>query len=83
MQVADLQPEGALHWAVTSGRQDLQLHLPIELRRQYLHELFPDLSVEANYQEEPDRRQLIVPRDFLDNYTPDVALNALKANVTR
>ena len=81
VQVADLQPGGALHQAVTSGSQDLQLHLPNELRRQYLHELFPDLSVHANYEEEAHHHQLVVPRDeFVGESPPAISLNA---NVTR
>ena len=52
-----------LHHAATSGSIELQQYLPEELRRKYLHELFPDLSVEANFEEEPDQYSLVVPRD--------------------
>ena len=81
LQVADLKPEGPLHRTVTqSGPYELQSLLPIRLRRQYLHELFPDLSVEANYEEEPDHHQLTVPRDeFLKDSCPV----SLTATVTR
>lgn len=74
VQVADLRPRGVLHRAVTLGQRELQEHLPVELRRQYLHELFPDLSVDANYEEEPDHHQLIVLReDFVNvSYHADV-----------
>ena len=81
LQVADLKPQGELYRTVTqSGPSELESLLPIELRRQYLHELFPDLSLEANYEEEPDHHQLIVPRDdFLKDSYPV----SLKATVTR
>ena len=85
MQVADLKPGGALYRAVTTGPSELQEHFPIELRRQYLHELFPDLSVDANYEEEPDHHQLIVPRDELtqESLAKDSCPVSLTANVTR
>ena len=52
-----------LHRAVTFGSNELQQHLPDSLRKQYLHELFPDLSLEANFIEEPERYELVVLRD--------------------
>ena len=32
---------------------------------QYLHELFPDLSLDANFEEEPDHQELVVAREDL------------------
>ena len=52
-----------LHRAATSGSDELPQYLPEDLRRQYLHELFPDLSLEANFEAEPDQHELTVPRD--------------------
>ena len=66
-QVADLKPGGVLHRAVTSGSNELQQHLPDSFRKQYLHELFPDLSLEANFIEEPDHHELVVLRDDVFN----------------
>ncbi|KAL0039317.1 hypothetical protein WJX79_003044 [Trebouxia sp. C0005] len=63
LKVADLEPCGVLHRAVTFGSNELQQHLPDSLRKQYLHELFPDLSLEANFIEEPERYELVVLRD--------------------
>ncbi|KAL3146706.1 hypothetical protein ABBQ38_014695 [Trebouxia sp. C0009 RCD-2024] len=80
LKTADLKPGGALYRAVTTGPSELQDDFPLELRRQYLHELFPDLSVDANYEEEPDHHQLIVPRDELTQGSCPVSLTA---NVTR
>lgn len=77
VQVADLKPQGPLHQTVTqSGPNELQSLLPIMFRRQYLNELFPDLSVEANYEEEPDHHQLTVPRDEFLKETCPVSLTA-------
>ena len=45
-------------------------------RRQYLNEMFPDLSVEANYEQEPDHHQLTVPRDEFLKETRPVSLTA-------
>ena len=81
LQVADLKPQGPLHRSVTqSGPHELQSLLPIELRRQYLHELFPDLSVETNYEDEPDHHQLTIPRD---EFSKDSYPVSLTATVTR
>ena len=83
MQVADLRPEGPLHRTVTTVTtlsHELQFHFSAELRRQYLHELFPDLSVEANFEEEPDHHQLMVPRDEFQKESCPVSLSA---DVTR
>jgi len=74
--VADLKPGGVLHRAVTSGSNELQQHLPDSFRKQYLHELFPDLSVEANFEEEPNHYELVVPRD-------DVFSASLKTDINR
>ena len=65
-----------LHRAATSGSVELQQYLPEDLRRKYLHELFPDLSVEANFEEEPDQYSLVVPRD-------DIFAAACRAHFTR
>ena len=74
--MADLKPEGALYHAVTSDTNELQQHLPEELHRQYLHELFPDLTVDANYEEEPDHHELVVLRE-------KVFYASWDANITR
>ena len=77
MQVADLKPKGVLHRATTLGKSELQLHLPTALRRQYLLELFPDLSIDANYAEEQDHHQLVVSREeFESKMGPSVSLQA-------
>ncbi|KAL0032905.1 hypothetical protein WJX77_005652 [Trebouxia sp. C0004] len=76
LKVADLKPGGVLHRAVTSDSNELQQHLPDSFRKQYLHELFPDLSLEANFIEEPNHYELVVRRD-------DVFSESLKADITR
>ena len=75
-QVADLKPGGVLHHAVTSGSNELQQYLPDSFRKQYLHELFPDLSLEANFLEEPHHHELVVLRD-------DVFSASINANIGR
>lgn len=68
IQVEDLKPRGVLHHACITAPaegEEFQEQLPEAVRRQYLHELFPDLSLEANFQNEPDHQELSVPREEL------------------
>ena len=74
--MADLKPGGVLYRAVTSGSNELQQHLPDSFRKQYLHDLFPDLSLEANFIEEPNHHELVVLRD-------DVFSASVRADISR
>ena len=80
MQAEDLKPQGVLHHACITAPaegEEFQEQLPEAVRRQYLHELFPDLSLEANFQDEPDHQELIVPREDIGPrlYTGDSSLH--------
>ena len=81
-QAADLRPDGVLYRAVTSSDAsiELQQQLPEDLRRKYLYELFPDLTVEANYEEEADHHELVVSRDELNQ---QVYTGSCNADITR
>ena len=45
-----MQPEGSLFPAVFNQGDDFAQHLTQELRRQYLHDLFPDPSSQLTYE---------------------------------
>ena len=68
VQAEDLKPRGVLHHACITAPaegEEFQQQLPEAVRRQYLHELFPDLSLEENFKDDPDHQELIVPREEL------------------